>query len=110
MSYYEYEFRVLKTLSEMLKIESTNIASEIYEAIKTTRNEQGILENIIVNRYSSDDVIRLNFANDFRFEFSREILKDAYIQEYPSSFIARQIKNDICEEYVNAFLEKKKAT
>lgn len=110
MSYYEYEFEVLKTLSEMLKIESINISSEIYEAIKTVRNGRGILENVIIYRHSSDDVVRLNFANNFHFEFNREILMNDHMQGYPVSFTARQIKNDICEEYVNAFLEKKKAT
>jgi len=80
MNYFEYEYKVLEKLNELLKIESINI---------------------------TDDVIRLNFANDFHCEFNRKILEEAYGQGYPEDFISHQIKVDICSEYVATFLERK---
>lgn len=108
MTYYEYEYKVLEKLNELLKIESINITSEMHDAIKMVRNEHGILENKIVSRYISDDIIRLDFVNDFHYEFNRKILKEAYGQGYSEDFISRQIKEDIRSEYVNAFVEKKR--
>ena len=108
MNYFEYEYKVLERLNELLKIESINITSEIHDAMKMVRNEHGVLENKIVCRYISDNVIRLNFVNDFHYEFDRKILKEAYGQGYSEDFISRQIKEDIRSEYVDAFLERNK--
>lgn len=108
MNYFEYEYKVLERLNELLKIESINITSEIHDAIKMVRNEHSVLENKIVCRYISDNVIRLNFVNDFHYEFDRKILKEAYGQGYSEDFISHQIKKDIRSEYVDAFLERNK--
>lgn len=80
MDYFEYERNVLEKLNELLIIESINI---------------------------TDDVIRMNFANDFHYEFNLKILKEAHGQGYSEGFISHQIKEDIRSEYVEAFLERK---
>ena len=80
MNYSEYEYRVLEKLNELLKIESVSI---------------------------TDYVIRMNFANDFHYEFDLKILKEAYGQGYSEGFISYQIKEDIRSKYIEAFLERK---
>lgn len=80
MNYFEFENKVIEKLNELLKIESTSI---------------------------TDYTVRLNFANDFHYEFNKKILKEAYGQGYSEDFISFQIKEDICLKYVDTFLERK---
>ena len=79
MSYFDYEHKILEKLNKLLKIESINI---------------------------TNNAIRLNFANNFHCEFDKKLLQEAYAQGYSEDFISRQIKIDICSEYVGVFLEK----
>lgn len=106
MNCFEYECKVLEKLNKLLRIESIGSMTETYDVTKMVRNEQGILENKIVSRYVPADIIRLNFANDFHYEFNRKILKEAYGQGYSEDFISHQIKEDIRSEYVGTFLER----
>ena len=81
MNRFEYEYEVLDKLNKLLKIESIN---------------------------KINDVIRLNFANDFRYEFNRKILEEAYVYGYPADFISRQIKEDVRSQFVDTFVERKR--
>ena len=80
MKYSEYENNVLEKLNELLKI---------------------------ISKYVSKNTIRLNFANDFHYEFDRQVLNEAYRQGYPEDFIARRIKENIRSQFVDTFLERK---
>ena len=54
-SYYAYEYGVLMTLNDVLKIESIDIDSETWEATKTIRNEFGELENKVVKKIKGEE-------------------------------------------------------
>ena len=105
-SYYAYEYGVLMRLNDVLKIESIDIDSETWEATKSIRNKVGKLENKVVKKFKGEDTIRLNFANDFHYEFYRKILREAYGQGYCEEHIVSQLKRDIQEEFLNKFVNR----
>lgn len=105
-NYYAYEYGVLIRLNDVLKIESIDIDSETWEATKTIINEFGKLENKVVKKIKGEDTIRLNFANDFHYEFYRKILREAYGQGYCEEFIASQLRRDIREEFLDKFVNR----
>ena len=79
-------------LNDVLKIESIDIDSETWEATTPIRNEFGKLENKVVKKIKGEDTIRLNFANDFHYEFYRKILRAYLLSLYKIFFIHVQKK------------------
>lgn len=105
-SYYAYEYSVFIRLNDVLKIESIDIDSETWEATKSIRNKVGKLENKVVKKFKGEDIIRLNFANDFHYEFYRKILREAYEEGYCEEYIVSQLRKDIQEEFLNKFVNR----
>lgn len=105
MSYYAYEYGILMGLNDELKIESISIDAETWNITKTTRNEFRKLENEIV-KVKGEDTIRLNFANDFHYEFCRKFLREAYGQGHNEEFMISQLKRDIQKKFLDKFINR----
>ena len=105
-SYYAYEYSVFMRLNDVFKIESIDIDSETWEVIHPIKNEFGKLKNKVVKKFKGEDTIRLNFANDFHYEFYRKILREAYEQGYCEEYIVSQLRKDIQEEFLNKFVNR----
>lgn len=88
MKYYTYEYEILLVLSQIFKIESININSDFYNAVKTIRNSLGKLETKVVLRKVTGELIQLNFDLDFHYKFDRRILRDAF--RFVKHFLERE--------------------
>lgn len=107
MDYYTFEYLILMSVSGWLRIDSINISSDIYDAMRTVRNVYGELETKVVSRMMTNDSIRLNFDLDFHYEFKRRILKEAFTQGLTVETVARRLRTDIRDRFVKTFLERK---
>lgn len=80
MKYFEYECNVLEKLNEILIVESTNI---------------------------TNSTIRFNLPDNFHCELDRNTLRKAHEEGCSEYNMARQIKEIIRSEYVEAFVKRK---
>lgn len=93
-------------LQEIFVLEDVDVQQDIVYAKRPTRDEFGNLHDTTIARAVQDSFIRLNFQNDFRVEFSRDSLIQAYKEKCRAEDVVRRLQKYIESEWLKRIYVK----
>lgn len=106
IDYYAFEYSILMRLQEIFELEDVDIQQDIAYAKRPTRDEFGNLHDTTIARIVRDNFIRLNFQNDFRVEFSRNSLIQAYKEKCGVEDVVKRLRKYIETEWLKRIYVK----
>lgn len=100
MDYYAFEYSILQKLQDIFDINSIEISRNEVNAVARSRNSFGKLSDVIVQKFTIDNIIELTFTKDFKIIFSRKDLMKKFNNDCAPEEVVNDIRKYIEKQYL----------
>ena len=100
MDYYAFEYSILQKLQDIFDINSIEISRDEVSTVVRNRNSFGKLSDVIVQKFTINNIIELIFTKDFKIIFSRKDLMEKYNNDCVPEEVVNDIKKYIEKQYL----------